>query len=54
MRLSVVHLRHHPRVFKQMMGLTVAEFEEVVYDLRPKLSRPRTAALLAACAAFRR
>ncbi len=35
MRLSVVHLRHHPRVFKQMTGLTVAEFEEVVYDLLP-------------------
>jgi hypothetical protein len=48
MRLSVAHLRHHPRVFKQMTGLTVAEFEEVVHDLLPvfttreqqRLSRP--------------
>ena len=48
MRLSVAHLRHHPRVFKQMTGLTVIEFEEVVHDLLPvfparqqqRLSRP--------------
>ena len=48
MRLSVAHLRHHPRVFKQMTGLTVTEFEEVVHDLLPsftayehqRLSRP--------------
>lgn len=48
MRLSVAHLRHHPRVFKQMTGLTVSEFEELVHDLLPvftareqqRLSRP--------------
>ena len=48
MRLFVAHLRHHPRVFKQMTGLTVAEFDEVVQDLLPsfcareqqRLSRP--------------
>lgn len=48
MRLSVAHLRQHPRVFKQMTGLTVAEFDEVVHDLLPsftarehqRLSRP--------------
>jgi len=48
MRLSVAHLRHHPRVFKQMTGLTVSEFEELAHDLLPvftarqqqRLSRP--------------
>ncbi len=48
MRLSVAHLSHHPHVFKQMTGLTVAEFEEVVHDVLPsflareqqRLSRP--------------
>jgi len=48
MRLSVAHLRHHPRVFKHMTGLTVAEFDELVHDVLPsftarehqRLSRP--------------
>lgn len=48
MRLSVAHLRQHPRVFKHMTGLTVAEFDDVVHDLLPcfvahehqRLSRP--------------
>jgi hypothetical protein len=35
MRLSVAHLRHHPRVFKQLTGLTSIECEEVVHDLLP-------------------
>jgi hypothetical protein len=38
MRLSVAHLRRHPRVFKQMTGLTVAEFEELAHDLLPRFT----------------
>jgi hypothetical protein len=44
MRLSVAHLRHHPRVFKQMTGLTVAAFEELVHELLPVVRRANTSA----------
>jgi hypothetical protein len=48
MRLTYTHLRRHPRVFRHMTGLTVAEFDELVHDLHPafvarehqRLSRP--------------
>jgi len=48
MRLTSTHRRRHPRVFRHMTGLTVAEFEELVHDLLPvftarehaRLSRP--------------
>lgn len=35
MRLTYAHLRHHPRAFRHMTGLTVAEFDELVRDLLP-------------------
>jgi hypothetical protein len=35
MRLSVAHLGRHPRVFRHMTGLTVAEFEQLARDLLP-------------------
>ena len=35
MRLSVLHLSRHPRVFRHMTGLTPTEFEALVRDLQP-------------------
>ena len=48
MRLTYAHLSRHPRVFRHMTGLTVAEFDVLVQDLHPsfvareqqRLSRP--------------
>jgi len=48
MRLTYAHLSRHPRVFRHMTGLTVAEFDELVGDVYPvfvarehrRLSRP--------------
>jgi hypothetical protein len=48
MRLTYAQLSHHPRVFRHMTGLTVAEFDVLVQDLHPsfvareqqRLSRP--------------
>jgi hypothetical protein len=48
MRLTYAHLSRHPRVFRHMTGLTVAEFEDLACDLHPtfvareqqRLSRP--------------
>ncbi len=48
MRLTYAHLSRHPRVFRHMTGLTVAEFDALVQDLHPafvarehqRLSRP--------------
>lgn len=35
MLLSSFHLRSHPRVFKHMTGLTVADFDVLIHDLLP-------------------
>ncbi len=48
MRLTYAHLSRHPRVFRHMTGLAVAEFDVLVQDLLPvfracqqqRLSRP--------------
>ncbi len=48
MRLTFAHISRHPRVFRHMTGLTVAEFDELIHDLLPvftarehqRLSRP--------------
>lgn len=38
MRLTVAHLSRHPRVFRHMTGLTVAEFDELVRELLPRFT----------------
>src|SRR3712207_1109944 len=35
MRLRSTHLRHHPRVFRHLTGLTVPELATLVADLLP-------------------
>ena len=43
MILRWAYLRRKPAIFQQMSGLTVALFEEVVWDVRPALAAARYA-----------
>lgn len=45
MRLRSTHLRHHPRVFQHLTGLTVPEFDTLVVDLLPTFAAAEQARL---------
>ncbi len=44
MMLRSTYLRRKPAIFKTMTGLTVALFEDLVWDMRPPLAQTRYAA----------
>ncbi len=45
MRLRSTHLRHHPRVFRHLTGLSITEFDTLVADLLPMFTAAEQARL---------